>query len=522
MTIKFLFTGINDIGKLYQSIRAENSEEKHNPIYIGDAYLRDRMDDVMHLLTGIQRLSYEQSFERFANEVFVIIANDHYYELVFRIDTYKDHKARMTVSIRTKPVDLKQNDEIHVLGDGIVYDFFLEQLKLAVKNCMRRDWAGCSWIMDDQSEQLCSELYPKIFRLENRIRAFANKILIRNLGQNWIELPGLEKYAKSRQKLSADFKRKVPCFSDIDDTFLSMTMESLSSIITEGKIYAHEIDWQSIDLKTLHRQIASGSANSVMEMIKSGRKIKCDIWEAFFKPHFSDGDHTKKAIEDFIKNRNHVAHNKLLNWDGYLLMKQNIEELDDIIREANESFENSFASEEEYLTWSIGTGNEPQEVYTVGTLDYLPVRIYGETGVKIRDDEEIFALFAETLDELYAEISDAYYFSTVLEVSEKYEIALSEDEQKVFSIRNLSAEEVVIDILADISFDSAMDGESSLQLSGRCRGEEQFSVILHYHNGSGAEDLESGRILLRSESVYDTEEIKHFKEELEEYLAKYM
>ena len=94
--------------------------------------------------------------------------------------------------------------------------------------------------------------------------------------------------------------------------------------------------------------------------------------------------------------------------------------------------------------------------------------------------------------------------------------------QKVFSIRNLSAEEAVIDILADMFFDSAMDGESSLQLSCRYRGEEQFSVILHYHNGSGAEDLESGRILLRSESVYDTEEMKRFKEELEEYLAKYM
>ena len=353
MIIKFLFTGINDIGKLYQSIRTENSEEKHNSIYIGDAYLRNRMDDVMHLLTGIQRLSYEQSFERFANEVFVIIAKDHYYELIFRIDTYKDHKARMTVSIRTEPVNPEQDNEMYELCDGTVYDCFLEQLKLAVKDCMRRDWAGCSWIMDDQSEQLCSELYPKIFRLENRIRAFANKILIRNLGQNWIGLPGLEKYEKSHQKLSADFKRKVPCFSDIDDTFLSMTMESLSSIITKGKIYAHEIDWQGIDQKELYEKIASGSANSVMEMIKSGRKIKCDIWEEIFGPHFADGDHAKKSIEDFIKNRNHVAHNKLLNWDGYLLMKRNIEELDDIIQEADESFENSFASEEEYITWSI-------------------------------------------------------------------------------------------------------------------------------------------------------------------------
>ena len=70
MTIEFVFTGINNISKLYQSIRTEY-------VYIGDAYLRSRMDGVKHALPDIQQLSYEQSFGRFANEVFVIIANDH-------------------------------------------------------------------------------------------------------------------------------------------------------------------------------------------------------------------------------------------------------------------------------------------------------------------------------------------------------------------------------------------------------------------------------------------------------------
>ena len=272
----------------------------------------------------------------------------------------------------------------------------------------------------------------------------------------------------------------------------------------------------------LHQKLALGSSDSVMEMIKSGRKIKVDIWRDFFKQYFTDSDYAKKEIEDFIKNRNHVAHNKLLNWDGYQRMKRNIRELDEVIQKANDSFENSFMSEEEFITWSIGTGNEPKEVYTVGELDYLPIRIYGETGVKIRDNEEIYRLFAESIDKLYNEIADAFYFNTMVEVTGKHEIGLTEDEKKVFSVKDLFTENIILDILADMSFDCAMDGESLLQLFCRCSGGELFHAVLRYHNGSGAEDSGAGKILLSSESVYDTEQLEGFMEEMKRYLEQYL
>lgn len=305
-------------------------------------------------------------------------------------------------------------------------------------------------------------------------------------------------------------------------TLLSMTIESLRKIITEGKVYDREIDWKDMDMTILHQKLALGSSDSVMEMIKSGRKIKVDIWRDFFKQYFTDSDYAKKEIEDFIKNRNHVAHNKLLNWDGYQRMKRNIRELDEVIQKANDSFENSFMSEEEFITWSIGTGNEPKEVYTVGELDYLPIRIYGETGVKIRDNEEIYRLFAESIDKLYDEIADAFYFNTMVEVTGKHEIGLTEDEKKVFSVKDLFTENIILDILADMSFDCAMDGESLLQLFCRCSGGELFHAVLRYHNGSGAEDSGAGKILLSSESVYDTEQLEGFMEEMKRYLEQYL
>ena len=117
----------------------------------------------------------------------MVVVNDIYYELVFTIDTYEYKKARMKVSIeRSKKLETASFGN-QTLPDGEVYDIFLEQLKIAIKNAFKKDWAVCSWITDEQSEQLCSHLYPGIFQVENKIRAFANKILVLNYSQRSCE-----------------------------------------------------------------------------------------------------------------------------------------------------------------------------------------------------------------------------------------------------------------------------------------------------------------------------------------------
>ena len=138
------------------------------------------------------------------------------------------------------------------MPDGEVYDIFLEQLKIEIKNTFKKDWAVCSWIMDEQSEQLCSYLYSIIFKVENKIRAFANKILVHYLGKNWIKQCGMEKYEESHKNLSDDFKRKVPCFADIDDTLMSMTMETMMEVVQKANIYENEIVLNQSDMTKLH------------------------------------------------------------------------------------------------------------------------------------------------------------------------------------------------------------------------------------------------------------------------------
>lgn len=521
MKIEFLFNEIDDIEKLYQIEYVDNplgGENVPQYNYIGNDYLENRLQKIK-LLPNVEKVDYQQSFARMANEVFVVIASDIYYEMILTIDTYQYERARMRVSIE-RPEKIETSvSGVYTFSDGEEYDIFLEQLKIAVKDALKKDWAVCSWITDEQSEQLCSHLYPHIFKVENEIRAFANKILVHHLGRDWIKQFGMEKYEKSHKTLSVDFKRNVPCFADIDDTFMSMTMETMMEVILKAKIYEKDVALKASDMADIHHKIAEGAANSVLELIRSRRKVKTDIWKDLFKQYFSSEEDAKRNITDFIKNRNHVAHNKLLNWSGYQKMKQNIEEMDLIIKGANFKFETSIPSEELYMTWNIGEDEADTEAAQRDwERNYLRLRIYGETGIDIRDDQGIYELFLQTLEELYNEFYDIYYFNPQFEMSEKFNIAMAEGEQKLFSIKSNACEKAVLDVVADMSFDDEMNGDSSLHLSCEQDGVELFGAVLQYHNGCGTEDNFEGKIVLDSESDYDTEELDDFKEELKEHI----
>lgn len=524
MKIEFLFSEIKDIEKLYQIDLIDNpfgGAECHSYTYIGKEYLQNKLKTIEGNLPGLNEFIYQQCFGRIANEVFVVVVNDIYYELIFTIDTYQYKKARMKVSIeRPEKLDVAIFGN-QVLADGEVYDTFLEQLKIAIKSAFKKDWAVCSWITDEQSEQLCSHLYPGIFKDENKIRAFANKILVHHIGKDWIKQYGMEKYEESHKSLSVDFKRKVPCFADIDDTFISMTMETMMEVILKANIYEDEIVLNQSDMAKLHQEIAVGAANPLLELMRNRRKVKTDIWNDIFKQYFEDEESAKSNIKDFIKNRNHVAHNKLLNWSGYQVMKQNIEQLDSIIEKANHSFEESIPSEEQYMTWNIGVEEDESEAARrEWERYYLRLRISGETGVEIREEEGIYELFSETLGELYNEFSDIYYFDPQFDMSKKSDIAMTEEEQVLFSIRSNAVKTAVVEVVADMTFDSDMDGDSSLYISCRRDGTEIFRTVLEYHNGSGMEDTFEGKIVLNSESYYDTEDLDEFKDELKDYIEE--
>ena len=64
---------------------------------------------------------------------------------------------------------------------------------------------------------------------------------------------------------------------------------------------------------------------------------------------------------------------------------------------------------------------------------YWRDRIFGETGVEIRDEDEIYELLCQTVAELYDTVSDRYHYDPCFEVSDM-ETPVKDGTTKVFTV----------------------------------------------------------------------------------------
>lgn len=337
MIIEILFSGIKNITKLYKSKEVEYSDFEEMPVteteYLGKEYCEKVLADVVGEFEEERSIDYIGCLQRIASEEFDFCLSESKYRASFTIDTYGDSKARLKVKLE----QIEPREE---------YDMLLEQFKIAIKNRLISDWDRCIWMTDEQSEALCTTLYPMVFEAENEMRVLVNKVLICHIGVDWIKKIGMEKYDSSYENLVKDFRRISPQYEGVDDTFFSMTLETMIEIIKKGKIYDENIAISSADWNALNEK-KNKSADAVLGYIQKKRKVKVDIWKDIFEQYFN---FESSVITDFIKNRNHIAHNKLLNWISMQKIKQNVELLKSYIKIADQKFEESDLSEEQYMT----------------------------------------------------------------------------------------------------------------------------------------------------------------------------
>ena len=85
---------------------------------------------------------------------------------------------------------------------------------------------------------------------------------------------------------------------------------------------------------------------SALEFLKNRYVKKYNIWESFFKPLIADPIKWEELLSSFIANRNHVAHNKLLDYASKETMLSDTRELRKFIQEAVIKFDEVNCSEE--------------------------------------------------------------------------------------------------------------------------------------------------------------------------------
>lgn len=500
MVISFSMDRIKNMDQLYtwtvfhsEELGCDGKEEH----YHGDDYCKQIIADALKMMNWGEQ-EYLGSHERIANEVFIIKSSTGTnYRVDFAINTYERKAARLECTITAKETQ--------------DYDQKLEELKITLKNKLVPDWEVCTWLVDMQSAQLCKEAYERAFIVENSLRAFASKVLIHFLGVDWINKAGLEKEAESVSNLKQKFIQRVPEFDDINADFLSMTLETLVGVMFKGVTYKNEITINKSQYKEIWEKAAKNvSGNGIAEYIKSKRTVEKRIWDDLFIPFIEDPDGFQKAAHDFIEDRNHVAHSKVLSWSAYQIILKDFEKMDSLILMADTKFDREETSDEVLDTWEAMHEEEADE------REYYRERIASESGIDILDESEIKDWFDEVIHELFNDVYQRYHLDACYEISD----SSPQDKSVCFSIICPAVEDgsARVDISAEYAIDDELGEDSYCTVV--CKdgtAKEICRAEIRFHNGNGYEG-EEGIMEASEDTEYDTTELVGFRDELFKYI----
>lgn len=509
MTIKFMFNSPNDTSLLYACTDevGESPFGGENAITVeirrSKEYSEAILADVKSCLSGFTEYKYLGCRERIAREAYQLTISGMTYDVFFVFDKREDDNIQLHIEIESPIIE---NPDFETR-----YNKTLEALKLALKDRVSKDWQGCTWLIDDQSEMLGADLYHCFFKIENQFRAYANKVLIQHLGQNWLDRPGLEQYKDSVCSMENSFKQIVPQFANINTSLLSMTLETLSKVILKAVIYKENTTLTSAELTRLYQYLEKRNEQAAKEFVEKKRETKINLWNDVFSQYFADPEQFKKQLNQFIKARNHIAHNKLLTFFAFKKMHDELSAFETTLTQALEQFERMNASEELLDTWQY---EQEQDEYDE---QYWRDRIFGETGVEIRDEDEIYELLCQTVAELYDTVSDRYHYDPCFEVSDM-ETPVKDGTTKVFTVTSNASDEKLT-IFVSIMVDDDMDTSSYLTIEAK-HGEDVIAKVeCTYHNGEGHEG-EEGLCVADSDSEYDDTEVHDFLEDLIAYIEE--
>ena len=509
MTIKFMFNSPNDASLLYVC----TEETGESPFGGEDAvqveirrskeYSESILDDVKACVSGFSEYKYLGCRERIAREAYQLTISGITYEVFFVFDKREENNIQQHIEIESPTIESPDFETR--------YNKTLELLKLALKDRVSKDWQGCTWLIDDQSEYLCAELYPHFFRLENRIRAFVNEVLIQHMGQNWLNYPGLEQYKESIRGMENSFKQTVPQFANINSSLLSMTLEMLSELMQDAKVYSSNTVLTSSDISRINEHLKGQNTKAAGDFIRRKRDIEIDLWKDVFSQYFTDPDQFLTELKQFTKSRNHIAHNKLITLAVFYQIYNELSIFGTNVQIATAEFERKNASEELLDTW---LHEQEQEEYDEQSLRD---RIFGETGVEIRDEDEIYELFCQTVTELYDTLWDRYHYDPCFDVSDM-EIPVKDGTTKVCSVTSNASDEK-LNLFVSIVIDDDMDTSSYLTIEAK-HGEDVIAKAeCTYHNGEGHEG-EEGLCVADSDSEYYNTEVHDFLEDLIDYIEE--
>lgn len=480
---------------------------------IADEYCQGIMARIETLFGSDCKVKYIGCTDRIGNFEFKVSYKDVEYTVIFQMDTYEWNR-QFTVKIGYSQI--RVGIPVPQMREKVAgYDHFLEKLKINIKNALIRDWYKCVWIKDNQSLELSREVYSDIYMAENELRAFISRIMIEHFGIDWHDRPEFYKLKASIEENAVIIKRNVPNFNNIDVNLYTVTLEKLMDTVMTD-IYSDAMqdspEMQNLIKERIFATTQLDKMKSALDFLKNRYVKKYNIWEKFFKPLIADSVKWEELLTSFIANRNHVAHNKLLDYMSKETMLSDTREFRRFIREAVIKFDEENCSEEvEETLQAIADQREYEQEARMEIIE-------SESGVKIRDKKEILKLFQDTVDEIYTDAVNKVYFDEGIEVLGECQLQDSVDEQLLFSITGKSSKK--LEIYGVIDIDASEGTASAMQIRVYSADENIVNGDIGYMNGEAEYSPEQTSYMPVVMDSYDDSNAEIIKNAVDEFLER--
>ena len=480
---------------------------------IADEYCQGIMARIETLFGSDCKVKYIGCTDRIGNFEFKVSYKDVEYTVIFQMDTYEWNR-QFTVKIGYSQI--RVGIPVPQMREKVAgYDHFLEKLKINIKNALIRDWYKCVWIKDNQSLELSREVYSDIYMAENELRAFISRIMIEHFGIDWHDRPEFYKLKASIEENAVIIKRNVPNFNNIDVNLYTVTLEKLMDTVMTD-IYSDAMqdspEMQNLIKERIFATTQLDKMKSALDFLKNRYVKKYNIWEKFFKPLIADSVKWEELLTSFIANRNHVAHNKLLDYMSKETMLSDTREFRRFIREAVIKFDEENCSEEvEETLQAIADQREYEQEARMEIIE-------SESGVKIRDKKEILKLFQDTVDEIYTDAVNKVYFDEGIEVLGECQLQDSVDEQLLFSITGRSSKK--LEIYGVIDIDASEGTASAMQIRVYSADENIVNGDIGYMNGEAEYSPEQTSYMPVVMDSYDDSNAEIIKNAVDEFLER--
>ncbi|MCC8126732.1 MAG: hypothetical protein LIO92_04970, partial [Clostridiales bacterium] len=253
----------------------------------------------------------------------------------------------------------------------------------------------------------------------------------------------------------------------------------------------------------------SGNECKIIEKMKEQLIVKEDFWEKYFKVYFDNNFTT--CFSEFEANRNHVAHNKILDRTAYKSICRCIDKMDEYMEAAllklhrnKKSLEQMQIEAEEYRELLLEVKQK-------------------DAGVTIRGVNSIIETFGDILEEKYTDIVEALRFREDIEITE-LKFDTNNYTGKLFSALSKVTNEQ-LDFNYSLEIIDEEGAESSLTITCEqypfvvnLEDTEGFVVIVSYANGAVEYNEEQGYYMPTVDDGISKSDIDNYVDTMVEFI----